>query len=89
MGVKTTMALELEEWVIDSPASMFECLEDLAGQGYRGQVRVYHVNESLVWDLEINGDNIQPVNAVAGQKVVLLGGTLEAMTPEQYAAKFT
>jgi len=88
MGVKTTRALELEEWQLDSPAAMLECLEETAAQGYRGQVRVLHAGDALLWDLEISVENTNVLTAQLGQVVVLFGGTLEAITPEEYTARF-
>jgi len=88
MSVKTVKTLELEEWELDTPTAMLECLEELVDKGYRGQVRVFSADEVVIWDLEIGIGNTAVLAAQLGQVAVLLGGVLEAITKEQYAERF-
>jgi hypothetical protein len=104
MGEKITQAMSLEVWNLTTPAEMFECLEELAEQGYRGNVAVYDTvtvyrpvvegedapppESARHWLLELNSDDKPSVNAAPGQVVVLFGGALESMTSEAYASRF-
>lgn len=90
MGEKVTHTLELEVWQLSDPRAMFDCLEDLSADGYRGNAAVFHPEGGTVWTLEVNGADTQPsVSGSLGQVVVLFGGVLEAMTTEAYEARFS
>lgn len=93
MGEVVTQSVSFEKWpvgkpVFDEPSDMFACLQDLSTRGYRGQVRVWPVEDNPRWDVEINGEPNTHITALLGDVVVLLGGTLESMSPEQYTARF-
>jgi hypothetical protein len=92
MGAVVTQKVTFEKWpadkeVFDDQADMFECLNDLVDAGHRGQVRAYPVGDEIRWDLEVSA-NDTAVAAVFGQCVVSMGGIIEALTLEQYTARY-
>jgi hypothetical protein len=93
MGEVVTQTVTFEKWPPDKPvfedqADLFECLNDLVEAGHRGQVRAYHPPEGEVrWDLEL-GINDIAISALLGQVVVSIGDAVEAMTAEQYNARY-
>lgn len=93
MGEVVTQPVTWEKWPPDKPAfenqaDLFECLDELVAAGHRGQVRAYHPSEGETrWDLEL-GINDTAISALLGQVVVSIGDTVEAMTVEQYTARY-
>lgn len=93
MAETPTITVSIRRWQLDTPAAMLLCLQELADDGYRGQVRTYQSpaesdEPTLLWDLEINQDNRAPIRAETGGVVVSIGGIIDAMTAEQYDARF-
>lgn len=87
MGDIITPTVSVEVWSLDAPLDMFNCLLELRDKGYRGSVRV---DEHDTWDMEVSQLDNRAVGlkTVMGVKLVMFGDRLQAMSQEEYSAKF-
>jgi hypothetical protein len=95
------ITVDIQHWVLDTPAAMSTCLEDMSANDFRGAVRVEPEpmiedppegwTQAPVWDLELNDNKYldrPPVQAAINQVVVYFGGVLQTMTTTEFTEQF-
>lgn len=93
MAIEVQLAATPEAWELDDPAAMFTAATELAERGWRGglewnrQVVAGETTGPIAWEMTLNSDlSVAPeVKAHLGDRLLLAGGVLQRLTPEEWA----
>lgn len=93
MAIEVKLAATPEAWELDSPADLLAAVTELAERGWRGEIDFWHEavdgvpSGPLQWSLSLNAESGGggEVTASLGDRLLLAGGVLQCLTPEEWA----